>query len=174
MMKVIETVGLLLRPLEPSDADDLFRMYSVPENIRFIGKGSASVDELRVSIEQHIQEQWPHGLGLFAAILKENGVMIGRAGLFRSEIDGKLEVELAYLVDITYWGRGYATEAAFAIVDHGMHTLGLERLIAIIHPENLGSIRVAEKTGFKFEGLLANYKELGTVKRYALLDSRVT
>ncbi len=167
MMKVIETERLMLRPLEESDADELFAIYSVPENVRFMGKGSSSVDELRGYISRHIQDHPGTGPGLSAAFLKETGEMIGRSGLFFSNIDGVDEVELAYLIDRIHWGKGYSTEASQAILDYGFGELGLERIIAIIDPLNSGSIRVADKCGFTYERALSNYKDFGNVGLYA-------
>jgi [ribosomal protein S5]-alanine N-acetyltransferase len=162
-MKVIETDRLFLRPLEESDAEELFAIYSVPENVRFMGKGSSSVEELRGHISGHTKDHPGIGPGLSAAFLKGSGEMIGRAGLFFSSIDETDEIELAYLIDRTHWGKGYATEASQAILDHGFNDLGLQRIIAIIHPLNTGSIRVADKCGFTYERALFNYKDFGNV-----------
>jgi RimJ/RimL family protein N-acetyltransferase len=167
MMNVIETGRLILRPLEESDAEELFVIYSVPENVRFLGKGSSSVDELRGYISRHIKDHLGTGVGLSAAFLKETGEMIGRAGLFFSNIDGVDEVELAYLIDRIHWGKGYATEMSKAILDYGFGELGLERIIAIIHPLNSRSIGVADKCGFTYERALSNYKNFGNVGLYA-------
>ena len=167
MMKVIETERLLLRPLEELDAEELYHIYSVPENVRFMGKGSRSIDELREHISRHIMDHPGTGPGLSAAFLKQTGEMIGRAGLFFSNIDGVSEVELAYLVDRNHWGKGYATEASQRILDYGFGDLGLERIIAIIHPLNSGSIRVADKCGFTYERSLSDYKDFGDVGLYS-------
>jgi ribosomal-protein-alanine N-acetyltransferase len=172
MMRVIETERLLLRPLNESDAEELFRIYSVPENIRFMGKGSATINELRGHISQHIKEHPEAGPGLSAIFLKENGELIGRAGLFSSNIDGASEVELAYLIDQTHWGKGYATEAAMAIISYGFDELMVDRIIAIIHPLNSGSIRIAEKCGFAYERALPKYKDFGNVGLYSNVGTR--
>ena len=171
MMKIIETERLLLKPLEESDAEELFRIYSVPENVQFMGKGSGSVDELRGHISRHIKEHPETGPGLSAIFLKENGDLIGRAGLFLSTIDGASEVELAYLVDRYHWGKGYATEASKGILEYGFGDLGLARIIAVIHPLNTSSIRVADKCGFSYERALSNYKDFGNVGLYSRQSS---
>src|SRR5690606_31715448 len=146
-MITLETERLILRPLVPEDAEGLFRIVSDPDNVRFLGTISASVEQVRSYIESHIAANAPHGLGFCAAVQRSTGDVIGRAGLFLSNIDGKDEVELAYLFDNAHWGRGYATEAALAIVDYG-DRIGAGRMIAIVHPQNTASIRVAEKSGF--------------------------
>ena len=61
--------------------------------------------------------------------------------------------EVAYRLARTAWGRGIATEAAGALVAHGLHTLGLPRLVAVTYPENQASQRVLDKLGFERRGL---------------------
>ncbi len=167
MMNVIETDRMVLRPIEESDAPELFAIYSVPENVKFMGQGSASIEELRSHISRHIAQHQSVGLGLSAAILKRNRTIVGRAGLFYSTIDGVDEVELAYLIDRNHWGHGYGTEASLAIMDHAIRELDLKRIVAVIHPLNTSSLRVADKCGFIYERSLPNYKDFGNVGLYA-------
>ena len=165
-MITLETERLVLRPLVPEDAAGLFRIISDPDNVRYLGTISSSVEQVRGYIDSHIAANAPHGLGFCAAVLRSTGDVIGRAGLFLSNIDGKDEVELAYLFDKAHWGRGYATESARAFVDYG-DRIGAGRMIAIVHPQNTASIRVAEKSGFVYERELSNYKDFGNVGLYA-------
>jgi RimJ/RimL family protein N-acetyltransferase len=162
----LETERLTLRPLVPADAAGLFRIILDPENVRFLGTVSTSIEQIRSYIEKHITENAPHGLGFCAAILRSTGDMIGRAGLFLSNIGGKDEIELAYLFDKNHWGRGYATEAARAFIKYG-DEIGVGRMIAIVHPLNVASIRVIEKSGFAYERRLADYKDFGDVGLYS-------
>jgi RimJ/RimL family protein N-acetyltransferase len=60
------------------------------------------------------------------------------------------EIKLGYRLTKAYWGRGFATEAASAWLAHAFGKLGLARLIAFAHPANGASIRVMQKTGFRF------------------------
>lgn len=165
-MITLETERLRLRPLVPEDAADLFTIISEPENVRFLGGISASVEQVRGYIESHIAANAPHGRGFCAAILRSTRELIGRAGLFLSIVEGKGEVELAYLFDKAHWGRGYASEAAKVFVQYG-DKIGAGRMIAIVHPENLASVRVAQKVGFRYERQLADYKDFGDVGLYA-------
>jgi RimJ/RimL family protein N-acetyltransferase len=66
-------------------------------------------------------------------------------------IEGRSEVEVAYLLAKEYWGQGLATEAALAIVEYGFEQLGLSRLICLIVPENQASQKVAGRIGMRFE-----------------------
>jgi ribosomal-protein-alanine N-acetyltransferase len=63
------------------------------------------------------------------------------------------DVEVAYRLARVAWGRGFATEAAGALIAHGLHTLGLPRLVAVTYPENHASQRVLDKLGFERRGL---------------------
>jgi RimJ/RimL family protein N-acetyltransferase len=66
-------------------------------------------------------------------------------------IDGVPEVEVAYLLARTAWGRGLGTEAAAAVLRHAREVVGLRRVVALVHPENHGSARVVTKLGFARE-----------------------
>ena len=83
-------------------------------------------------------------IGMYA--LSDGEDLVGWAGYQRRELDGSREVELGWLVRKTHWGSGYASEAATHL-----RTLGPERVIHLIHPENAASIAVAAKLGARFE-----------------------
>jgi len=77
---------------------------------------------------------------------------MGYCGLFYfPDVGGQPETEIGYRLARAYWGRGYATEAARAVRDYAFDTLRLQRLIAMIDPQNGASIRVAEKLGMVYE-----------------------
>jgi [ribosomal protein S5]-alanine N-acetyltransferase len=64
------------------------------------------------------------------------------------------EVDLGYRLMAAYWGQGLATEASRACVNHGFQTLGLKRIIGLVDPENIRSVRVLEKSGLIFERMI--------------------
>lgn len=76
---------------------------------------------------------------------------IGRAGLRRVDIEGNSEIEIAYALLSSYWGRGLATEMAEAIVDVALNRLNLREIVAFTRPDNYASIRVMEKISFIYE-----------------------
>jgi ribosomal-protein-alanine N-acetyltransferase len=90
-------------------------------------------------------------LGLWATIEKSTEAFLGRCGLLPWTLDGAQEIELAFLIDKRRWGEGFATEAAMGIIEHAKGRLGLKRLICLIMPGNLASMRVARKVGMEFE-----------------------
>jgi hypothetical protein len=92
------------------------------------------------------------GFGMWAVLEKATCDVIGYVGLSRfPNRCGPNEAELGFRLACPYWGRGYATEAAMAARDYALHRLLLPRLIAMIDPDNVASVRVAEKIGMTLE-----------------------
>ncbi len=77
--------------------------------------------------------------------------LIGRCGLIPWTIEGRTEIEIAYLIAGTHWRKGFASEAVEAIVRHAFGVLGLSRLIALIDKNNVASIRTPKRAGLRFE-----------------------
>ena len=69
------------------------------------------------------------------------------------DADAGSEVDLAYHFARASWNKGFATEAAAAVLAHGLGPLGLDSIMGVVVPENVGSWRVMEKAGMRFEGL---------------------
>jgi [ribosomal protein S5]-alanine N-acetyltransferase len=151
VMTIIETPRLLLRELTDADHEALFEMYQDARMNRFIGGPPPPREEYW----KKVRETWPayyarHGFGLWATVRKDDGRLMGRCGLLSQEVDGERHVEVAYALSPACWGRGYATEAARASRDHAFRTLDTPHVISLILPENVGSIRVAERNGMTF------------------------
>ena len=170
---VIETERLVLRLLTMSDLDALAVLYSDPEVRRHFPDGVRTHEETRDELQWIIDVYYArYGYGLWATVAKETGAFIGRCGLLPWEIEGKTEVEVAYLLDKTYWRRGLATEAAAAIVDYAFATLPVDRLICMVDPENEASRGVAIKVGMTM--LWEDYvDEYGPAHVYAIQRSEV-
>lgn len=149
---ILETDRLLLRRLVMEDLDDLFALYSDPEIRKYFPEGVLSREETREELEWHMNGHPRHPeLGLWATVHKETGKFIGRCGLLPWEIEDKLEIEIAYLLDKSFWHQGLATEAAQGILNYAFKRLNLARLICLIDPENIASQRVAERIGMTLE-----------------------
>ncbi len=173
---VAETERILLRHLTLDDVDALADMYRDPDVRRYFPEGPLTREETREEVAWVIDVYYRRfGYGLWGTILKETGAFIGRSGLLPwtavPEADGGLtiqhvadrppepegswlEVELAYLLAKPYWGRGLASDAARAIVDHAFLDLHIPRLICLFDPDNAASRRVAEKVGMTFERMV--------------------
>jgi ribosomal-protein-alanine N-acetyltransferase len=151
-MIILETDRLVFRRLLPDDLDSLFALYCDADVRRYIPDAPRSYDETREELEWFLNghPKFPD-LGLWATIHKASGRFIGRCGLLPWTIDGRQEVEVAYLLAKEYWGQGLGTEAARAIADYGFERLEFARLVCLIEPDNQASIRVATKIGMTFE-----------------------
>ena len=88
---------------------------------------------------------------MWATVERSTGWFIGRCGLAVWIVEGCREVEVLYLLGRAHWGKGLGTEAATAIRDYALHTLGHPRLISLIHRANTASQGVAQKAGFCYE-----------------------
>lgn len=158
---VIETDRLLIRPFRLDDIEPSYQMNLDAEVSKYTGDGGVvSKKEIERRITENVFGDYEkYGFGRLAVEWKEEGRFIGFAGLkYLIDLD---EVDLGYRFMQPYWGKGIATEASQACVKLGFETLNLEKLIALVLPENSGSIRVLEKLSFSYEkeiwedGLLA-------------------
>ena len=150
MKVILETDRLLLRQYVEEDAEAFFKLNSDPEVLRFVpDKRLLNVEQARqILIDHPIADYRKYGFGRGACILKSTGEQIGFAGLKYLEEFG--EVDVAFRLLRTHWGLGLATEAALASVRFGFADLGLKRIIGLVMPENIASVRVLEKTGLRY------------------------
>ena len=145
---VIETKRLVLRNLKIEDLDELAALYADPRVRQYFPDGTRTRSQTLKELEWNIEVYYgTYGYGLWAAILKETGELVGRCGLLPWQIDGRTEIEVAYLLGTAWWGRGLATEAVVAIVEFAFTTLTADRLIAMVDPHNLASRNVTTKAG---------------------------
>jgi ribosomal-protein-alanine N-acetyltransferase len=161
---ILETPRLILRPLAGGDLADLITLDRDPEVMRYVGSpaGVKSHAETAERARARIQEseRGVHApLGFWRIEGRADGVFHGVAALLRMPRGD--DVEVAYRLARAAWGRGFATEAAGALVAHGLRTLGLPRLVAVTYPDNHASHRVLDKLGFERRGL-AEYKGVQT------------
>lgn len=158
-MKILETKRLVLRHLLPSDIDDLSALYRDPEIRRFFPEGTLTREETKEEVEWFLNGHPAHPeLGLWATIHKDDNAFIGRCGLLPWTIEGRPEVEVAYLLAKQYWGQGLGAEAAQAVSRYGFETLGLSRLICLIDPGNQASMNVVRSIGMTLERTMQDEK----------------
>jgi ribosomal-protein-alanine N-acetyltransferase len=148
-MVYLETERLLFRDHEPPDLEAYCAIESDP-----VYRAPQLVHP-RVELERSFRE-WMHPkpMGLRATVLKSTNSYIGRCGLYPLRDDDNTVVEgeaqIAFYIGREYWGRGLATEAARAFVQHGFEQLNLKRIQAGINANNAASLRVVEKLGFRW------------------------
>ncbi|GAA1678368.1 GNAT family N-acetyltransferase [Glycomyces endophyticus] len=150
----LETERLLLRPLAAADAAALAPINADPEIMRYIGTGDPRTPEQTEALCAKAAAHWDeHGWGAFAVCERATGELVGLGVLatpsFLPEILPATEV--GWRVARSRWGRGYAPEAARAVIGFAFGELGLDRVVSCIHAENAASVRVAEKLGMVLE-----------------------
>ncbi|SFL77065.1 Protein N-acetyltransferase, RimJ/RimL family [Paenibacillus sp. 1_12] len=149
-MMILETPRLYLRHYINEDIDALYHLFSDPETMQFY-PSPFSFQQTEQWIQRNIARYDKDGFGLWAVCLKDTHVCIGDCGLIKQQINGKTEIEVGYHISKQHWSKGYASEAALACKEYGFYQVGLSKLVSIIDPRNMASIRVAEKIGFSKE-----------------------
>jgi RimJ/RimL family protein N-acetyltransferase len=145
----IETARLTLRTLGMEDEAELAAVLSDAETMRWYPQPFTR-EQVRDWIERQIA-RYPSGCGLLGMVEKQSGRLIGDCGAVWQEVEGRAELEIGYHVNRERWNQGFATEAAKAVIDYAFHELGVDRIVSMIRPENVGSRRVAEKNGLKVD-----------------------
>ncbi len=142
----LETERLRLRLFTRDDVQIMFELNSDPEVIKYADTPARDLEEAMQRLEQGpLFDYEKYGYGRFAVELKETGKVIGFCGIkYLPEIELP-EVGYRYLTE--YWGRGIGTEAARACVEFARDDLKIKKLVALIIPENVASIKLAEKLG---------------------------
>ncbi len=160
----IETERLVIRSAVASDARSLQRLFSDPDVRRWLPAGEPlTLERAQQSIEARIAGERERGYAGWI-VERKDGEFIGSCALQLVERRGP-EVEIAYHYLPSAWGKGYGTEVAVAVLGHGFRTIGLERIIALAYPQNIGSWRIMEKAGMRSVGL-ATYYGIDGLKKY--------
>lgn len=166
-MNTIETERLLIRKWDvEKDLDDAFSFYGDAETMRFIPGGVKDREQTRTSLQRMVERDKEEGFGIWPVVHKADRRVIGACGVFYIP-DHKPKVEIAWLFDKAYHGRGYATEAARAVMEFAFKKLRLPILYALVHQDNAPSIRVTDRLGMKPSGEIHAYGlDLGLYERH--------
>ena len=151
---MIETERLLLRRLTLDDLDELAAVFAKPEVFWWAERRGLTRDETEQMLRERFIKRWEEqGFGHFGVIRKSDERLLGYTGLaipyFLPEV--LPAVELGYRFDPDAWGQGYATEASEASLEFGFETVGLDRIIAIYHIDNVRSGMVMQRIGMSIE-----------------------
>ena len=158
----IETERLILRQATEAHLDDwAARVFADPDVIRYMPKRDMTPYARAERALNNYNRLWvEHKVGGWVIVNKIDGQLIGSCEI--EYLDDTDEYELGYALSKAFWGKGIATEAARAALRYGFETVKLERIIAVVVPENAASWRVLEHIGFLFEKN-ANYYDLDVV-----------
>lgn len=171
----IESERLLLRRIDQDDFEFFVRLHADPEVARYLPHGKPrSPAESVAWLRSVLQTYEDMALGQLAVLRKSDGVLIGRCGLSDLAVEARaslsavprgwyqrgeappaaeviFERELGYTFHRGSWGQGYASEAARCVFDYARNVLRLPRVISLIHPENVRSLRLAQRFGVQRE-----------------------
>jgi|SRR5215213_1585677 len=166
-MIVLETERLFLREFSLEDAGFIVTLLNEPSFLRFIGdkkvRDIAGAQQYILNGPSASYKQ--HGFGLYAVELKESRTPIGMCGLLKRKELADVDIGFAFLPD--FWNRGFALEAAAAVMKHAEVTLKLKRIVAITSLDNDSSIKLLERLGFTFEGVIKLSADGEDVKLFA-------
>lgn len=151
---IVETERLTLRPFTIGDAELILELLNEPSFLENIGdRGVRTIEDARKYIlEGPVASYERFGYGAYRVALKETDVPIGMCGLFKRDSLEDPDIGFAYLP--RFWSKGYAFEAAAAVMTYAREALGIARVVAITAPHNEASVRVLEKLGLQFAGMV--------------------
>jgi RimJ/RimL family protein N-acetyltransferase len=162
----IETKRLTMRGHRLNDFSDCAAMWADPIVTRHIGGKPFSREEVWARLLRYVGHWSLMGFGYWAIEEKDTGSFVGELGFadYKRDIEPSLNgvPELGWVLASRVHGKGYATEAVRAAVAWGEARFGSARTVCLIHPENLASIRVAQKCGYQ-ESQQAAYKGQPTI-----------
>jgi RimJ/RimL family protein N-acetyltransferase len=143
----LETDRLLLRELRPEDVEPEVSLWADAQVTRCLG-GPRDEARVRTILQEELAEPPQGPLGQWPVVHKASGEFVGDCGLIAKEI------ELVYILAVSAWGNGYATEIGSALLHFATEELQHKRVVSLIDVENLASKRVAEKLGMHLEALV--------------------
>lgn len=166
-MKILETERLILRLQTTDDAAFILELLNDPSWLQFIGdRGVRTLEDARAYIlNGAVRSYEQFGFCFYLVERKEDHVPIGICGLVKR--DTLEDVDLGYAFLPKYWGKGYAYEAASAVMAYAKDTLGLNRIVAITDQNNYASAKLLEKVGLQFERLVQMPNDPEELKLFA-------
>lgn len=169
----IETDRLILKGLSPENMKVIFENYPKPEIKKILGHRSE---------EEYLKEEYKYQNGyasynrsfiLFLLTDKATGTIIGRCGLHNWNADHR-RAEIGYsMEDENYKRKGLMAEAVESVIDYGFNQLHLNRIEALVGPNNIPSLRLMEKNHFIREGLLRNHYYISGGFEHSVMFSKL-
>jgi RimJ/RimL family protein N-acetyltransferase len=153
-MTIIQSKRLALRKLDLRDAEFILELLNEAPFVRFIGdKGVRTLQDACEYLQKGPMDSYLRfGFGLYLTSLLIDGTPIGMCGLVKRDTLDDVDVGFAFLS--RHWSKGYAVEAAAAVLNYARRELQMRRIVAITNPENRSSIAVLERIGLRFERMV--------------------
>ncbi|MCT2534456.1 GNAT family N-acetyltransferase [Aquibacillus koreensis] len=158
MQYLWKTERLAFREMDMEDVSRLQMIFDDPVAMKYYPNRKNKEETVRW-IVWNKNNYRIFGVGLWIVECKYSGLFLGQCGLVPQKVDGKVEMEVGYLFVRDHWGKGYATEAAQACVDYGLHTLRIGQLISLIDPANEPSIKVAKRIGMQKQKMVEKWEK---------------
>lgn len=149
MKIILETERLILRELTPDDAKDVYELNLNINNIKYTGDKPFRDEKEAKTFLENYKDYELNGYGRWYVIKKSTNEFIGWCGLKYGEMENETDIGFRFFEE--EWNKGYATESAIACLNYGFKKLNLKRIIGRAMKENIGSIKVLEKIGLKYE-----------------------
>ena len=167
-MASINTERLTLRPFTLRDAEFILELVNEPSFIQNVGdRGVRTTSAAEQYLENGpISSYAKNGFGLLAVTLNETGQPIGMCGLIKREALEDVDIGYAFLP--RFWLKGYAFKSAQAVMKYAKEVAGLKRVVAIVDPANVPSIRLLEKIGMTFEKMVRLSEDDIDLKLFAI------
>ncbi len=142
---------LSFRQFMPDDWKSWQAFFPNNPNLRFVGQDDDRTPEEKAKgwVSRQLERKENGEYGQLAVCLKEYGAFLGVGGLISRDLEDGKVLEVTYSLLPTYHGKGYATELALHFLRYGFNELNQDRMISLIHTENIPSMRVAEKNGLR-------------------------
>lgn len=147
---ILRTDRLCLRRIQASDISTLIDLWCDPDVTKHLG-GPRDREKIKPLFEEDIENPFAHEYDLWPVEELATNEVVGYCGLLEKEVDGKDEIEINYIFKESAWGKGFAKEIGKGIIEYAFNVKKLDRLIALIKPENKASEFVAKKIGMKYE-----------------------
>jgi [ribosomal protein S5]-alanine N-acetyltransferase len=144
-----QTDRLIIRDILAEDIDFLLEIYWRKENMKFISGGRYDWTKEQLT-EKYIQcnKNQASGYGVFIVCVKDLNTVIGEAGLFDSFGEPN-KLELGYILDAAYWGKGFGKEICNGLIEYCFNTLRISTVIARMYAANVRSVKLSENCGMK-------------------------
>ncbi len=148
--KIAETDRLLIRESVMEDFDAIYDIYQEPGMTDYMVGISGTKEEEKEFLKSYIRTMYAFfGYGLWTVIEKKSGAIIGRVGLENATYEEEPVMELGYMISRAFQKKGYAIEAAEAVINYGMDAVGAEEIYVFIDEKNQSSLHLIGKTGAK-------------------------
>lgn len=151
-LPIFETERVVLSPRAIADTDSCLEMDGDPAVTQYVSGPWSDAASHRAFIEERTRGPWPLGMGYWTARSRDCLTFLGWVLLIPVDAVGP-EIEIGWRLRQQFWGKGFATEAARPVLLHAFEALELPEVVAEIDPENIGSLKVAEKLGLKRRSL---------------------